>query len=74
MRHDMDSGSLLVGLLLGAALGGVTALLLAPASGKKLRRDLAREGRKLGHRVGETVDGFRDQGVDAYERAREVVA
>ncbi len=73
MAHDLDSGSVLVGLFVGAALGGMAALLLAPTSGRKLRRDLAREGRLLGHRVTETVDEIRDKGEDAYERVREVV-
>lgn len=73
MKNDLHSESLLIGLFVGAALGGMAALLLAPASGKKLRRDIAREGRKLAHRVAETVDEVRDKGTEAYERARERV-
>jgi len=41
MRHDNNGASNLVtGLALGALLGGTTALLLAPQSGKKSLRSL----------------------------------
>ena len=68
-----ERGNFLVGFFIGVALGGMAALLLAPMSGKKLRRDVGREGRKLAHRASEMVEEIRDKGVDAYERARELV-
>ncbi|HXV62030.1 MAG TPA: YtxH domain-containing protein [Vicinamibacteria bacterium] len=68
-----ESGNFLVGFFVGVALGGIAALLLAPMSGKKLRRDVSREGRKLAHRASEMVEEIRDKGADAYERARELV-
>ncbi|HSF15980.1 MAG TPA: YtxH domain-containing protein [Vicinamibacteria bacterium] len=68
-----ESGNFLVGFFVGVALGGIAALLLAPKSGKKLRRDVSREGRKLAHRASEMVEEIRDKGVDAYEKARELV-
>ncbi len=39
------TGSLLAGLLLGAVIGAGAALLLAPQSGVKTRREIGRRGR-----------------------------
>lgn len=39
-RRRFSFGSFMLGLLLGAAAGGATALLLAPASGTELRSQL----------------------------------
>jgi gas vesicle protein len=61
------------GFFIGAAMGAIVALTLAPTSGKRLRRDLARESRKVAHRASETAARIRDTGSDAYERAREAV-
>ena len=67
-----NCGNFLVGIFVGGAIGAMSALLLAPTSGKKLRRDAGREGRKLAHRVSETVEEMRDKGTDAFEKAREI--
>ena len=68
-----DSTNFLVGLFVGLALGSMAALLAAPMSGRRLRRDVSREGRKLAHRASETMEEIRDTGADVYEKAREVV-
>jgi gas vesicle protein len=44
---ESDSSSGLKWFLLGAAVGAGLGLLLAPQSGERTRRDLARRGRKL---------------------------
>ena len=73
MRDEETSTIFLMGFFAGAAVGGLVALVLAPTSGRRLRRDLAREGRKVAHRASETTERIRDQGANAFERAREVV-
>lgn len=40
MAHNMHSKDLLAGAVIGGLLGAVTALLVAPKSGKKIREDL----------------------------------
>ncbi len=71
---DEHSGTVFVsGFFLGAAMGAMIALVLAPTSGKRLRRDLARESRKVAHRAAETAERIRDTGSDAFEQAREAV-
>jgi gas vesicle protein len=54
--------------LLGAAIAGTTALLMAPASGRRTRRRLARRGKDLkGYLIkagGDLVDKYED----LYER------
>lgn len=44
MNHDHRLTDLLIGLGLGLTVGAVTALLLAPQSGRRTRRHLVRAG------------------------------
>jgi gas vesicle protein len=45
------------GLILGAALGAVIALLAAPHTGARTRRDLGRKARRIRHGVEDRWDG-----------------
>ncbi|HSF16064.1 MAG TPA: YtxH domain-containing protein [Vicinamibacteria bacterium] len=72
MNYGNLGRSFVAGFFTGTLLGAVGALLLAPASGKRLRRDLAREGKRLGHRVSEAADEVRDRSASAYESASHV--
>ena len=58
-----DASNVLVAFLLGAVAGGVTALLLAPASGEETRGKLAEGFKKA-----------KDRTAEEYGRAREVAA
>ena len=71
MRQEDNGAIFLLAFIAGAAVGAMAALVLAPTSGKKLRRDLAREGRRIAHRAEETAERIRDKGADVYEHARE---
>lgn len=71
-EHEFRA-NLLTGLVVGAGMGVLAALLLAPMSGKRLRRDLARKGHVAAHRASEAAEAVRDRGLDVYERAREMV-
>ena len=57
------SGSNVAYFLLGGAIGAITALLLAPKSGRELRSDIADTARK-------GVDGAREKAADYYEQTR----
>ncbi|MDO7906045.1 YtxH domain-containing protein [Paenibacillus sp. JX-17] len=52
---------LLWGLLAGSVAGGVTALLLAPKSGKELRHDIADGARLVGDKSQELVSKVNEQ-------------
>ena len=67
-------------VFLGAALGAVGALLLAPKSGRKLRRDIARQGTRMRRRgedfkvrAGDTMDDWVERGNAALETAKDAV-
>ncbi|MGH9324206.1 MAG: YtxH domain-containing protein [Vicinamibacteria bacterium] len=51
MANDNGGTNFFAGFLVGAALGAIAALLLAPKSGRELRESLAEEGRKLKDRA-----------------------
>jgi gas vesicle protein len=51
MASDNGGGNFLAGFLVGAALGAIAALLLAPKSGKELRESLSEEGKRLRDRA-----------------------
>jgi gas vesicle protein len=82
MASDNSGANFLVGFFVGAAMGAMAALLLAPKSGKELRGSLADEGRKLRDRASEEGRRFRDRseevlgdvrtrGEAAYQKTRE---
>lgn len=58
-----DASNVLVAFLVGAVAGGVTALLLAPASGEETRGKLAEGFKKA-----------KDRTVEEYGHAKEVAA
>ncbi|MFH0841532.1 MAG: YtxH domain-containing protein [Bacteroidota bacterium] len=47
----MKTGSFIGGLLTGAVIGGVVALLFAPKSGKETREDIKRKLEEYGKQV-----------------------
>ncbi len=51
MASENGGSNFLAGFLVGAALGAIAALLLAPKSGRELRESLAEEGKKLRDRA-----------------------
>jgi gas vesicle protein len=62
--------SILMPVLVGSAAGAGIALLLAPKSGKEIRKDLKRLAANTRDQVAEVID----DGRDLYEEGREVVA
>ncbi|MGN7355732.1 YtxH domain-containing protein [Paenibacillus sp. SAF-054] len=54
--------SLLWGALIGSVVGSVTALLLAPKSGKELRQDIAEGAKTVGSKTTELAGRVGEQG------------
>jgi gas vesicle protein len=61
----------LVGLLVGAAMGVMGALLLAPKARKEIEDTLTEEGRKLREKAEGKLADLRGAGEDLAERSRE---
>jgi gas vesicle protein len=60
---DNNNSSAMVGALMlvaGGIIGAGVALLFAPQSGKKTRRDIVRYSKRAKNRAGEVVDDFAD--------------
>ena len=51
-----NTGNVLVGMVIGALIGTVAMLLLAPRSGKETRRQIQEKGIELRDRTTETVE------------------
>ena len=60
-ENGSHMGSVLAGLLIGAAAGAAAMLLLAPQSGSATRKQIADKGIELRDRTTEMVDGAMDQ-------------
>lgn len=58
------SKGLLWGALIGSIAGSLTALLLAPKSGKELRQDIADGARQVGGKVQEVAGKVGEQGIN----------
>ena len=74
-NDDVMTGAMLV--LVGAILGAVAALLFAPQSGRKTRRDISRYARKTGKMVegvaGEVVGSVAGMAEAVEEKAEELL-
>jgi gas vesicle protein len=71
--RDNNAGDRAAFFLLGAAIGAATALLLAPASGARTRRRIARKGEEVADYL---IDAGRDLVAsceDLYERSGELM-
>lgn len=70
-RQDIhDSVTFIAGLTIGALIGSASALLLAPQSGKRTRRDLARRAERLGDSASERLSEAREEAGRLAERTR----
>ncbi len=61
----------LVGFFVGAAIGVMGALLLAPKARKELQDTLAEEGKKLRDKAQGALSELREQGEETYGRGQE---
>ncbi|HLE71993.1 MAG TPA: YtxH domain-containing protein [Vicinamibacteria bacterium] len=74
MSNADGARSFAFGFCAGAVLGAIGALMMAPVSGRKLRSELSREGRRLSNRISETTEELKDKSCDVYESAAEVAS
>lgn len=74
MTDEYGCKNFALGFFAGAAVGAIGALLMAPMSGSRLRRELSQQGQRLSKRVSETAEEMRDKGAEVYGSAAEVVS
>ncbi|MBX3147434.1 MAG: YtxH domain-containing protein [Gemmatimonadales bacterium] len=66
-----SAGSFGLGLFVGALLGGMAALLLAPGSGRETRRHLRRRIRQAKEQVGDRLEELDDRVRSEIRRRRD---
>lgn len=62
--------SFFLGAIVGGIIGGVTALLFAPKSGEKFRKDLARTYHNVSEKTQDLVEEVSHQTKELVEKAR----
>ena len=70
-KNDFSACDFLSGVVVGAAIGALTALALAPKTGDELRHDLLTTGSSWKDRSGETLAGAREQLSETIDTVRE---
>lgn len=69
----MSTKNLFKGLLLGLALGGVVGVLLAPKSGKEVRKDLRKAYLSTSKDIAKRIQNIEDISQSKYEQVVEAV-
>jgi gas vesicle protein len=72
MSRNNEKKGFVLGALFGGLVGSVAALLLAPKSGDRLRRDLSRKYQCISEKTCEMMDGVCEQTCELVEKAKEI--
>lgn len=74
MRHRNQSGkkSFAIGAIFGGLVGGVAALLFAPKSGDKMRKQLAKKYYDVSDKTQDLFEDVCDQTADLVEKAKDI--
>jgi gas vesicle protein len=67
----MNSGKVLLGLLVGVAAGAIMGVLFAPEKGEKTRRDIVSKGEDYVDALQGKFDGFVENITSKIDRSRE---
>lgn len=69
--RDRGTGKLLTGILIGAAVGGIVALLNAPKTGEEMRSTLGERTQEFRDMAAEKVDDTRHKAMRTISNVRE---
>ncbi|HVN19667.1 MAG TPA: YtxH domain-containing protein [Dongiaceae bacterium] len=72
--ESSNIGTAITFLLIGLGIGALTGLLLAPKTGKQLRKDLRKGYDEARENFGEWADEARDRAREVGEKVRDVAA
>jgi gas vesicle protein len=70
-NHNGKKG-FLIGMFCGGIVGSITALLLAPKSGEKTRREIAKKYQCISDKTCELVDGVCEKTYELVEKAKDI--
>ena len=71
-NHHSGKKGFAIGALFGGLIGGVTALLFAPKSGDKLRKDLSKRCQSVSDKTCELFDGVCEKTCELVDKAKEI--
>lgn len=71
-RNSHQGKGFAMGIFLGSVIGGVTALLFAPKSGEKMRKDIEIKYNKASDKAQCLMEDICDQTKDLVERAKDI--
>ncbi len=71
-RHRKKRKGFLIGAFFGSVVGGISALLLAPKSGKKLRKDISRKYHDVSDKTHDMASSVGDCCSDLCDKAKDI--
>ena len=74
MANNDRISTFLLGVIIGGVIGGATALLMAPTSGKKLRRKISDRAEDFYEDAQEYYESGREKVEDIYKEGRKKVS
>jgi len=74
MKHDEKANGFLLGVLIGGLIGSVTALLIAPSSGKKLRRKISDRAENLYEDAQEYYNSGKEKAEEYYREGKKMAS
>jgi gas vesicle protein len=63
----MSTGKIVLGAVVGLAVGAIAGVLFAPASGSRTRRRILDKGEDYVEQMKDTVNGYIDNAKESYE-------
>ncbi len=61
------------GLLVGAAVGGMAGMLLAPKAGKETREDIKAKANEVQERTKEMIEETKERAGEMYDKSRQMI-
>ena len=73
-RHGSCKRKFACGVIFATLVGGITALLFAPKSGDKLRKDIKKKYSDVSDKACDLIDGVCEQTTELIEKAKDIAS